>query len=470
LAGVRALVVFDPASLPPLAPVKLDGVAVVFTRVLGVATTVRLGLVPALRLRRVDLVQPLRDGGPHASLGRARQRLRDLLVAGELAAAVVLLIGAGLMLRSLDALNRIDLGFDPERLLTLRVSVPEARYNTPDEVVDFYRRVTERVRALPGAEAAGLVRALPLATTIGDWGLDVEGYVEGPGRNAKGDWQIVSDGAFEAMGTRLVRGRWIAGSDRTETQLVAVINEALARAYWSDPSRAVGGRIRVGNPRNPWLTVVGIVADERHNGVTGRVKEKFYVPHSQWHVATGGNLVRSAFLVVRTAGDPLDLARPVRAAIGEIDPNLPVANIRPMTEVLAASLATPRLTGFLLGVFAFLALALAAVGIYGVLSYVVERRTREIGIRMAMGAGRPQVVGLVLAHAATLAGFGMGAGLAGALGLTRVMQGLLYQVHPVDPLTYGLVTAALAAVALAAAGLPAWRALRVSPVIALRAE
>lgn len=218
------------------------------------------------------------------------------------------------------------------------------------------------------------------------------------------------------------------------------------------------------------MVVVGIVADERHNGVTGRVKEKFYVPHSQWHVVTGGNLVRNAFLVVRTTGRPLDLARPVRQVVRAIDPNLPVANIRPMTDVVSASLATPRLTSFLLGVFAAIALALAAVGIYGVLSYVVERQTHEIGIRLAMGADRRQTLALVLSHAGVLAAGGVSAGLAGAFGLTRLMQSLLYQVRPVDPLTFAVVACALTGVALVAGAIPAWRATRVSPVVALRSE
>ena len=213
-------------------------------------------------------------------------------------------------------------------------------------LVDFYRLLNDRVRALPGVQSAGFVRVLPLATTIGDFGLDVDGYEEGPGRNAKGDWQIVTDGAFEALGTRLLRGRWFAPLDTIDSHPVAVINETLARTYWTNPEDAVGGRIRVGNSRNPWVTVIGMVADERHNGVTGIVKEKFFVPHSQWHVVTGGNIVRNVFVVVRTTGDPLSLAGPVRSQIRAMDASLPVANIRTMADVVATALATPRLTGF----------------------------------------------------------------------------------------------------------------------------
>ncbi|OFW41494.1 MAG: hypothetical protein A3J29_02265, partial [Acidobacteria bacterium RIFCSPLOWO2_12_FULL_67_14b] len=306
--GLRVLLALDPTSLPPLAPIRLDTTVVLFTLALGVITTVVFGLAPALRTLRLNLVDSLREGNQQSTVGGARQRLRGLLVVAEVALAVVLVIGAGLMIRSLSELGRIELGFNPERLLTLKLSLPTARYDTPEKVVDFYRTLVDRVRALPGAQAAGVVRSLPLATTIGDYGLDVEGFEETPGHNAKGDWQIVSDGAFEAMGTRLARGRWFTAADTTATQPVAVVNETLARTYWKDSNAVVGGRIRIGSMRNPWVTVVGIVADERHNGVTGIVKEKFYIPHSQWHVVTGGNLIRAAYVVVRTPGDPLALA------------------------------------------------------------------------------------------------------------------------------------------------------------------
>jgi putative ABC transport system permease protein len=468
--GLRVLLTLDPTSLPPLAPVRLDLTVMLFTLALGVITTLVFGLAPALRTLRLNLVDSLREGNQQSTVGGARQRLRGLLVVAEVALAVVLVIGAGLMIRSLSALAQIDLGFNPERVLTMQLSLPAARYDTPEKVVSFYRQLIERVRSVPGAQSAGVVRSLPLASSIGDYGLDVEGFEETPGNNAKGDWQIVSDGAFEAMGTRLSRGRWFTGADSTGAQLVAVVNETLARTYWKDPNAVVGGRIRVGNMKNPWVTVVGIVADERHNGVTGIVKEKFYIPHSQWHVVTGGGLVRSAYIVVRTTGDPLAIAGAVRNEVRTLDANLPVSNIRPMTAVVSTALATSRLTGFLMGAFAVIALTLAAVGIYGVLAYLVARRTHEIGIRLAMGADRSQVVGLVLKQALALTGSGIAAGLLAAFALSRVMQSLLYQVAPDDPVTFALVPIALVIVALAASAIPAFRATRVSPLVALRSE
>lgn len=469
-AGLRVLTRLDPTSLPPLAPVGLDAAVVAFTLLIGIATTLLFGLAPALRALRVNLVDALREGNQQATVGGGRQRLRGVLVASEVALAVILVIGAGLMIRSLGALGRIDLGFNPDRVLTMRVALAPAAYDAPEKVVGFYRQMLERVRGVAGVSHAGVVRALPLATTIGDWGLDVDGFEEAPGRNAKGDWQIVSDGAFEALGMRLVRGRWFGATDTTESQLVAVVNETLARTYWAD-GNAVGGRIRLGsNAERPWVSVVGIVADERHNGVTGVVKEKFYIPHAQWHAVTGGNLIRNVFLAIRTVGDPMALVGPVREQIRQMDAQLPVANIRPMRDVVAASLATPRLTGFLLMTFAAVALALAAVGIYGVLAYLVAQRTHEIGIRLAIGADRSQVLRMILGQGLRLAAAGIVVGVVAAFGLTRLMGSLLYQVTPADPLTFAAVPAILALVALVASYLPARRATRVSPVIALRME
>src|SRR5688572_27386352 len=256
--GLRILMTVDPTSLPPLAPVRLDWSVVAFTLVLGVVTTIVFGLAPAIRTLRINLVESLREGGQQ-TVGGHRQRLRNALVVAEVSLAVVLVIGAGLMVRSLSALGQIDLGFKPELLLTMRVAVPTARYDTPEKVVDFYRQLNERVRALPGVQSAGFVRVLPLATTIGDYGLDVEGFQESPGVNAKGDWQIASDGAFEAMGARLMRGRWLTAPDTSDAQLVAVINETMARTYWKNPEEAIGGQIKVGGGMSrPWVAVIGM--------------------------------------------------------------------------------------------------------------------------------------------------------------------------------------------------------------------
>ena len=464
--ALRVLTSIEPTGLPPLAPVRLDLTAIAFTLLVAVVTTLIFGLAPALRTLHVDLVESLREGGQHATVGSRRQRLRGALVAIEVALAVMLVIGAGLMIRSLAALGDIDLGFNPDRVLTMQVTIPGSKYRTNENVVHFFDELQARVNALPGVEAAGIVRALPLATTVGDYFIDVDGFAESPGREAKGDLQVVSHGAFAAMGTRLVRGRWFTASDTMDSVPVAVVNETMARTYWTDPAAVVGGRIRLGSAAaRPWATVIGVVADERHHGVTGIIKEKFFIPHIQWPVAaSGGDPIRSVFLVARTAGNPLSVASAVRNEIRQIDASLPVSNVRSMNDVVAAALATPRLTGLLLGTFAAIALALAAVGIYGVLAYLVSQRTQEIGIRVAIGADRSQVLRMVLRQGLSLAAVGIVIGLIGAFALTRLMESLLYDVRPHDPITFITVAAALLLIALAASFLPARRATKVSPI------
>lgn len=468
-AALQVLLTVDPTSLPPLAPVRLDLTVVAFTLVLAVVTTLLFGLAPALRTLRLDLADSLREGSQHASLSRRRQRLRGALVVAEVALAVVLVIGAGLMVRTLAALGDVDLGFNPDRVLSMRIQIPAARYDTHDRVVNFFDELQARVGALPGVEAAGVVRALPLATTIGDSDVDIEGVVESPGREAKGYWQVTSAGALDALGARLVRGRWFTDADASAAMPVAVVNETMARSYWGGEDAALGGRLRLGSyPNRPWATVVGVVADERHNGVTGLIKEKLFVPHVQWPMLTaGGDSMRNLFLVVRTEGDPLGVASAVRAEIRQMDASLPVSDVRTMDEVVAIALATPRLTGFLLGTFAAIALALAAVGIYGVLAYLVSQRTHEIGIRLALGAERRDVLRLILRHGLTLASMGVAIGVVGAFAVTRLMRGVLYGVEPGDPVTFVAVPAVLLVVALVASLLPARRATRVSPTVAL---
>jgi predicted permease len=295
----------------------------------------------------------------------------------------------------------------------------------------------------------------------------VDGFVPPPGTNAKGDWQIVTDGYFEAMGERVVRGRTITAADTSDSQLIALVNEELARAYFAgrDP---IGGRLKIGgDPKRPWVTIVGVVADVRHNGITEVIKEKFYIPHRQWHMSIG-NPIRSMALVVKTDVDPLTLVAPIRQEIRGLDPNLPVANVRAMSEVVAATLSSARFTGFLLVTFAAVALALSAIGVYGVLSYLVSRRTREIGIRLAIGAGRAQVLRLVLGSGLVLACGGVALGLTLALIAARFMRTLLYGVGPADPLTFVAVGVALSLVAFLSSLVPAWRATRVNPVPAGR--
>ena len=468
--GVRVLAWWNPASIPRVAGVSIDGRVLLFTVFVAIATSILFSLAPALRALRSDLTDSLKDGGQNASTGGSRQRFRNALVVVEMALAVVLLVGAGLTLRSLWALQRVPLGFDPSGVLTMRLALPAASYERPEQVVSFYEQLMDRVRELPGVRVAGAARSLPLGSTIGDFGLQVEDYLPPPGTHAKGDWQIVTDGYLEAMGERVVRGRGITAADTTDGMLVGLINEEMARRYWPDRD-PLGGRFKIGggNAKRPWVTVVGIVADVRHNGITEVVKEKFYVPHTQWHKSIG-NPIRGMTLVVKTGGDPAILAGPVRQAVRTLDPGLPVADVRTMASVVGATLSTPRFTGVLLTTFAVLALLISAIGIYGVLSYLVSRRTREIGIRVAIGAGRLEVLRLIMRSGLILALAGVAAGMMLAAWTSRLMRGLLHEVSPSDPLTFVVVGVTLSLVAMVASLVPAWRATRVDPVIALKSE
>jgi putative ABC transport system permease protein len=467
--ALKLLVGAAGTSLPRLETVGLDVTVLAFSLATSLVTLVLFSLVPAIRTARVDLVDSLKDGSQNASSGLRKQRLRGALVVTEMALAVVMLTGAGLMLRSLWSLQHVDLGINPDRVLTMRLALPASTYDTPDKVVGFYDQLVQGVRALPNVERAGLIRLIPLAQEMGDWGLDVEGYQPPPGVGTPGDWQVASSGGPEALGERLVAGRWLADADTSGREDVGLINEAMANKYWAGRS-ALGGRFKMSTGmKNTWVTVVGIVGNVRHNGITSPIKPKFYVPVGQFHESTG-RPQRTMALVVKTTGDPMTLVGPVRSEIRRLDANLPIAAVQSMQDVVNHAVATQRLTGWLLGVFASLALALAAVGIYGVLSYVVSQRRQEIGIRMAIGASRGQVLRMILRNGLMLAACGLAAGLAASAALSRYIASLLHDVSPFDPVTFGLVSLVLLVVAASACLLPALRATRVSPVSALRAD
>ena len=468
LEGVKVLASAAPGSIPRVGAAGIDAAVLLFALVAAVVTTGFFSVAPIARLVRLDPVQSLKEGG-QSTPGGTRQRFRQTLIVAEMALAVLLLVCAGLMVRSLWAMERVPLGFDPRGVLTVRLALPAESYPTSERIVSFYERLTADVRALPGVTAAGAIRSLPLGATIGDWGLDVEGYVETPGRNAKGDWQVVTPGALEALGERVIAGRGFTESDRADAPQVALVNETMALRYWSD-GKPIGRRIRMGSDGiRPWVTVVGVVQDVRHNGITTTVKEKFYRPHAQFQASTGF-APPAMTLVVKTAGDPRALANPVRRAVAQLDPNLPVSAVRPMSEVVDGTMAPSSFTGLLLALFATLAVVLAAVGIYGLLSYLVSQRTREFGIRMAIGASQRDVLALVVRKGLLLTGAGVVAGLALALAITRLMRALLFGVGPADIVTFAAVPAILVAVALLASYLPAARATRVSPLLALKSD
>jgi predicted permease len=383
-----------------------------------------------------------------------------------MASSVVLALGAGLLIRSLVELNRVDLGFSPANVLTAQLQLSPTEYPQPADVVRFYRQVVDRVAQLPGVRAAGAVRILPLSRQIGDWSVVIEGRPWVRAENPNGDFQAVTPGYFEAMGLTLMRGRFISAADREDAPLAVVINETMANRYWPGED-AIGKRFMMGTDPKPWLTIVGIVRTVRHNAVVEPPRAEMYVPHAQLPVEIG-NAPRAMTLVVKAASDPLALAGPVRDVVRGLDRNLPVSDIRSMEAVTAAALSQPRFTTILLGVFAALALTLAAIGIYGTVSLLVAERTKEMGIRLALGAERGTILRLILGQGMALAGTGLAVGLIGAVFLTRVLETLVYGVGTLDPLIFTTVPALLTGVALVACLTPARRAAAVDPVLTLR--
>ncbi len=471
--GVAALPAIAPSSLPRVEDVRVDLPVLGATLLLSLLTGLGFGLLPAWRLLRPALQPELREGAHQVTAGRGRRRTRTLLIGAELALATVLVIGAGLLLRSFARLSGIAPGFESRSVLTLRISQPEASYPTRSSIRGFYDRLYPRLQALPGVEAVGAVTGLPLASVRGDWGVTIEGYTPpDPNRGAAADWQVASPAYFQALGIPLVRGRFFADGDREGAPGVALVNEAMARLYWpgADP---VGRRLRLRSGSDSvWRTVVGVVGDVRHRGLTEASRPEMYFPQAQAFVTApdGEVRIRSMALVLRVKGDPARLAAPVRQALAELDPGVAGSDLRTLDEVVTRSIAAPRFTTTLLALFAGLALLLAAVGIYGVILVAVVQRAPELGIRVALGARAADVLRLVLGEGMRPVAAGLAAGVVAALALSRLLRGLLYAVPPTDLLTYLGVTTLLALVALLACWLPARRAARTDPMTALRAE
>jgi putative ABC transport system permease protein len=465
--ATRGLSAMGPSAIPRASGIAVDWHVVGFMLAVSIGAALVCSLAPALYACRLDLVAGLKDGTANASAGRGRQRLRGALVTSQIALGMLLLAGAGLMARTLWSLHRIDLGFTPAGVLTARVDLPATRYDTLDKIDAYFDAVLSRVRARPDVTAAGLIRWLPLATTLGDWGLHIEGRAAPPGDSPTGDLQLASPGALEALGERLIRGRLFTDRDRGTAMPVALVNATMARLYWptEDP---IGRRVRLVDDSRPWVTIVGIIGDVRHTSVSAPVKTKIYLPYSQFPLSTGFLPVGSGTIVVRTSGNPLSSADAVRRAAREVGPQVPVAAVRPMTEIMETTLTAPRLTSHVLGGFAVIAIVLSAVGLYGLLVHMVTQRTQEIGIRMAIGARPRQVVQRVFAQGVRIAVVGTGAGLGLAALMTRALAGLLYGVTPWDPLTFVVAPLALVVVAMLASLVPALRAASIDPLKALR--
>lgn len=468
--GVSGLLSLAPANLPRLPEVRIDAAVLGFTALVTILTAMLFGLLPALQGSRADLQETLKEGGRANTASRRRTRLREAMVVAQIALAVVLVTGAGLMLRSFSRLLSIDPGFSTEGVLTLRLSAPSAFYPDAPSADAFYQNVLNEVRRLPGVRHAGYVRVLPIDSDIGDAGIQVEGYTNSSGGSfGPADWQAASDGYFEAMGMKLVEGRFFNSSDRFDAEQVIIVNEAFVQKYFPD-GRALDRRVRFAfRDSVPWQRVVGVARNVRHNGLTGEVKATFYRPQQQWAVSTGSPS-RNLTLVLKSDRDPLTLAAPIRNAIARIDRRLPVSNIKTMEDVMSGALAQPRFSLVLLLFFGGLALTLAVVGIYGVVSYVVAQRKQEMGIRMALGAEPGSVVWLALRNGLMQTAFGVTIGLAAAALATRLMASLMYDTTTRDLPTYATVTLlALLATAIAS-WIPARRAALADPLTSLRSQ
>jgi putative ABC transport system permease protein len=463
--GTRLLISLEPANLPRAQSVAVDGPVLAFTLAVAMLTGLVFGSAPALLAARQDPHAGLRETSRGATGSRARKSFRRALAVSELAFAVLLLIGAGLMVRTFQSLQRVDVGFDPENVLALTISLPTSSYPDDGSVVSFFERLLPEVEALPGIRRAAAVRILPLASGIGSWSIDIEGYEEQPGEDPQGDFQSVTPGYFETMGIRLLEGRLLEPTDDATAMPVVVINRTMADAYW--PEGALGQRFRAGTPE--WVTIVGVIEDVSRNALVDEARTEMYHPHNQYPIAMS-YAPRTMTLVVKGAGDPRPLFPPIREVVRRVDPNLPVSGVRTVEDVLSAAVAGERFTMTLLSIFGVLALLLAVVGIYGVQAYSVSRRTHEIGIRMALGAGQRCVLSLVLRESLGMVALGLLVGTVLALGLTRLMAALLYGVGATDPLTFMAVPALLGACALLATWIPARRASGVPPTEALRSE
>jgi putative ABC transport system permease protein len=463
----RALVVLDPLKIPRVQDISLDGRVLAFTAAIAVITGVLFGIVPALQASRTNLQPSLKEGGRDSRV--ATGWLRHALVVGEIAASVVLVAAAILLARSFARLLDVDVGFNPSHVLTLRTSLPTAAYPNAASMVNAYAEVGRRLRESPGVEAAGAVTGLPLASTRGDWGVRIEGQPVDRNIPPAADWQVVTPGYFEALGTLLRAGRTFTDADRADTLPVIIVNETMARRFWPGIS-PIGRRLSMGN-NNRWITVVGVVADIHHRGLDALPRPEMYRAHTQFRY--GGQdapAVDTMTWVLRTSADPVAAVGHARAAIRAVDANLGVSEVATMERVLADSTSDRRLNMLLFALLGGLALALATIGVYGVVAYSVTQRTHEIGVRMAIGAKPADVLRMVLGEGGRLALAGVALGSIAALAGARLIRGLLFEVSATDPLTFVGVASALFAVALLASYLPARRATRVDPMVAMRGE
>jgi predicted permease len=468
VGAVSALGQFGSAKIPRLDEIGIDGRVLAFTFLVSLITGVVFGLVPALRASRLDLNDVLREGGRSgtgsSAWGLGHNQLRRLLISTEIALSLVLLIGAGLLIRSYQRITNANPGFDPTNVLSFRVALPGFKYKTPDDITAFYQRLEDRLKALPGVQYVASNYLLPLSSVALAWEpITIEGYVP----KAQGEDLIIASSGyvspdyFKAMGMPLLKGRYFTDADVRGAPDVTIVDDKLADRFWpgQDP---IGKRMRRGDS-GPWRTIVGVVADTKEYDVDGEPPITAFYPNRQLGVGT-------RYVVIKTRGDAAAISRAVTREVQALDADLPVFDVATMDDRLADSLARRRFSMFLLGVFAVCASLLAAIGIYGVVSFWVSQRTRELGIRSALGARASDIMALVVRQVVALVGIGIAVGLAVSFGLTRFIKSMLFGVSSADAITYAVLAIVLGVVALVACYVPARRAAGVPPIVALRQE
>jgi predicted permease len=461
--GCKLLIAVSPDKLPRTAEIELNWYALGFTAAVTLLTGIIFGLIPALHTSKLDLTESLKEGGRSAAGGISGGRSRRLLVVAEVALTLVLLIGAGLMITSFVRMLAIDPGFKPERLLTLSLALSSADYDDRQRQIGFYQQLMQRIERLPGVETVTAINRLPMTGDVGNSSFNIKGRppVNPNEKPTNAAHRVVSHDYFRVLGIPLERGRTFTAGDAAGTPGVAIINRTAARVFW--PNEDPLGKLIGPNGVPNWLTIVGVIGDVRHAALGVEPQPEIYWTYPQYPA-------RHIDLLIRTTTDPLSLTSVVRNEIWAIDKTLPVSDVRTMDERLSASVAQPRFYSLLLTIFAAVALLLATVGIYGVISYAVNQRTHEIGIRMALGACPRDVLSMIITQGMKLALAGIVIGLGGALALTRLMKNLLFGVSATDPMIFTMIALLLMFVALLACWIPARRATKVDPMTALRFE
>ena len=472
-AAVRALIALSPGNLPRLDNISIDATVLLFTFAVSIVAGLLFGAIPVFKYAGPQVASGLRGGGRTSSASRERHRARSTLVVVQVALALVLLISSGLMIRTFQALRHVTPGFtNPEQLLTMSLSIPSAQVKEPEAVVRMHQAIMEKIATIPGVSSVGLTSIIPMTNSGWHDPIFAEDKVYGPGQlPAIRAFKFLSPGLLKTMGNTLVAGREFTWEDAYGLRPVAMVSENLARELWKEPSAAIGKRIRESNA-SAWREVIGVISDERDEGMDKKAPTIAFFPMLMNHFEGDEFQVRRtmSYVIRSPRAGSNGFVNEVGRAVWSVNPNLPLAGVRTLAEVVSASMARTSFTLVMLAIAGAMALLLGVAGIYGVISYSVSQRTREIGIRMALGAQRNEITGMFVRHGLGLAAIGIGSGLVVAIALGRLMTSLLFETSPMDPLTYLAVCGSLAVAAMAASYVPALRATGVNPVTALRAD